>query len=111
MKMVLLINRTCYYSKDHRGTLECQFQGKMTKHAIYLKLGMWNSKMQPIPTYRPFSPIPPPQLPYKAYSQAIKRFDTVLKDVLMRPSHSLATLKCLARNLDIIGFKSLKRWM
>ena len=49
--------------------LECQFQGKITKKAVYLKSGIWNSKMLPIPT-GPFLSFSPPQLPDKVCSQA-----------------------------------------
>ena len=54
---------------NHFGTLECQFQGKMTKNAIYLKSGIRNSNMLPIPT-GPFLSFSPPHLPDKACSQA-----------------------------------------
>ena len=55
MKMVVLINLTYCYSNKFCGTLECQLQGKMTKTAMYIKSGVWNSKMQPAAhSCRPF---------------------------------------------------------
>ena len=35
-------------------TSECQFQGKMTRKALYLEWGIWNSKMQPTGSFLSF---------------------------------------------------------